>query len=311
MNILLTGANSFLGRHLTASLVAQGISIVGTYRTETPAIAQLRRIAGAGSLELVAVDLADASAYRSLPTALDAIVHVAGVSAAPDVGLDEMLACNVTGARNLVAYGLRAGADKLIYASTLSVHGQIGVPSVDTDTPILNPDVYGASKYLAERIFAASADRLPAAAIRLPGVLGPGAHRAWIPMLMEAIHAGLPLTIFNPDSPFNNAAHVDDLARMTETMLRTTWNGFHAFPVAAAGMTTIRGVVERLVAGAGKRATVTVSPSRRPSFTVSSDYAKQRFGYRPGEIGAMVDRYVAEFHGQAGAQAETMKGQID
>ena len=81
-------------------------------------------------------------------------------------------------------------------------------------------------------------------------------------------------------------------------MLDAPWDGFHAFPVAAAGMTSIGALVERLMAAAGRRVAVEATVSARAGFTVSSAYAIERFGYRPMEIGAMLDRYAAEAMGE-------------
>jgi nucleoside-diphosphate-sugar epimerase len=295
MQIVLTGANSFLGRHVTTHLAAHGHRVFGTYRSEGPVVAALREKADRERLSLHALDIADASAFSALPARVDAVVHIAGISTAPGVGLDEMLACNVAGGRNVLRYALDAGASKLVYASTLSVHGRIADPEVSEHTPVSAPDVYGASKYLAERIFAERAAELPVGAVRLPGILGDGAHRAWIPTLVEKIAADRDVTIFNPDSSFNNAAHVDDLARLVEGMLAADWSGFHAFPVGASGMTTVRGAVEALFAAAGKPARIDVGPPRSSGFTISSDYAGRVFGYRAQDIGDMLSRYAREY----------------
>jgi nucleoside-diphosphate-sugar epimerase len=295
MQIVLTGANSFLGRHVTAYLARQGHKVFGTFRSEGAAVAALRGTVDRERLSLHALDIADASAFAALPARVDAVVHIAGISTAPGVGLDEMLACNVAGGRNVLRYALDAGARKVVYASTLSVYGHIADPQVSENTPVSEPDVYGASKYLAERMFAERASELPVAAIRLPGILGNGAHRAWIPTLVEKIAADRDITIFNPDSSFNNAAHVDDLARLVEGMLAADWNGFHAFPVGASGATTVRAAVESLFAAAGKPARIGVGPARSSGFTISSDYARRVFGYHPQDIGDMVGGYAREY----------------
>lgn len=158
--------------------------MVATYRRTRPgALVDLATRPGI-RLALVPLDVALPGGFDALGPA-DAIVHVAGVSAADGVSSDEILACNVDGARNVIAYGQAVGAARIVYASTLSVHGQISEPEVDERTPVRDPDVYGASKHLAERLFAEAAGRLPCVAIRLPGVLGPGAHRAWLPTMAE------------------------------------------------------------------------------------------------------------------------------
>ena len=292
MHVLLTGASSFLGRHLIEHLLRAGLRVTATYRTDHAIISQLRTIGG--DLSLQQVDLADQAAFIRLPKFIDAVVHVAGVSIAPGVSIDQMIACNVVGTRNVLRYALAAGAARIVYTSSLSIHGRIAGPVVDETTPVLDADLYGTSKYLGERLFAAEADRLSCIAIRLPGVLGRGAHRAWIPTLLERIRAGREILLYNPDAPFNNAAHVDDIGRFCVKLLAGNWTGFSAMPLAAAGMITVREVVDRLAAATEMRVAVTARPAPQPGFVISSDRAIRGFGYDPMEIGPMVDRYALE-----------------
>jgi nucleoside-diphosphate-sugar epimerase len=268
------------------------MQVTGTYRTSHAVSEQVRALGG--DLNLRQVDLADESAFAKLPKSIDAVVHVAGVSIAAGVSNDDLIRCNVVGTGNVLRYALAAGAARIIYTSSLSIHGRVGVPVVDETTPILDADLYGTSKYFGERLLAAEADRLSCIAIRLPGVLGRGAHRAWIPTLLERIRAGKEISLYNPHAPFNNAAHVDDIGRFCINLLGGHWTGFAATPLAATGMITVREVVDRLVAATGMRVAVTVRTAPQPGFVVSSDRAIQGFGYDPMEIGHMVDRYAAE-----------------
>jgi UDP-glucose 4-epimerase len=289
---LLTGATSFIGRHLATYLAQEGIKVTATYRTRSDELEALQHLCP--GLDPVQLDLADAEAFRRLPSDVDAVLHVAGTSVTPGVSIAAMMQCNVVGAENLLRYALNSGAKRLVYTSSLSVHGRIADAVVDETTPIIDPDVYGASKYLAERLFATAADRIPSVAIRLPGVLGRGAHRAWVPMLRERLKADRPISIFNPEAPFNNAVHVDDLVRFICSLLTRNWYGFFAFPVAASGMVTIREVVELLAAALGVSPTLRIAPAAQSSFTISSQRAIETFDYRAMNIDAVLERYATE-----------------
>jgi nucleoside-diphosphate-sugar epimerase len=293
MHVLVTGVSSFIGSHLARHFLRTGYDVTATYRTRNAAMDPIVADCPTPNLRMVPLDLADQAAYSVLPTAIDIIVHVAAVSAADGVSIDELLACNVAGARNLIRHALSTGVPKFIYASTLSVHGKIKGPLVEEDTPVINPDVYGASKYLAERMLAAVAGQMSAVAIRLPGVLGVGAHRAWLPVLLNKMRANLDVTIFNPETKFNNAAHVDDLGHFIAQLMRRDWEGFFAFPVGAGGMTSVREAVERIRAAVGSSSKILIDPLTKPGFVISSERAVS-FGYRPTDINCMLNRYVGE-----------------
>ena len=290
MHVLVTGGSSFLGRHIGMHLLRAGYQVTATYRNDHPCLAPLQ----AAQATLVRLDLADSQSYGALPSSIDAVVHIAGVSIGPGISFDDMFACNVTGSRNILGYALSAAATKVIYASTMSIYGRIDVDVVTETTPTIAPDVYGASKFLAERIFAEASERLPCVAVRLPGVLGIGAHRAWLPTMLERIQAGQGITIYNPENRFNNAVHVDDLGPFFVRVLPQRWDGFHAFPVAAGGSMTVAGAIDRLMRAVAKPVPVIVGAAPQRGFTISSDYAVRTFGYEPTDIGAMLDQYVSE-----------------
>jgi nucleoside-diphosphate-sugar epimerase len=288
MHVLLTGASSFIGRHAVFALSRAGVRVTATYRSHSPAIEHLRE--ALPGTDFVRLDLACQDEFVALPPKIDCIVHVAGASVAPD----DILACNVTGAGNLLRYARNARASRVVLASTLSVHGDIEEDVVTEVTPVRAPDLYGASKYFVERLFAAEFHWLPCVAIRLPGVLGEGAHRAWIPTLLERIKKNKDVVIYGSDSTFNNAAHVSDLCGLLQNLLQNQWSGFHAFPVGARGEITIADLVRVLISGTGSRSKMEEGAALKKSFTISSRYAEENFGYDPMNIDVMLSRYMSE-----------------
>jgi nucleoside-diphosphate-sugar epimerase len=292
MHVLVTGASSFIGRHVTLAMSRAGLRVTATYRSADSIVEYLKD--ATQDADFVRLDLARESDFSTLPKKIDCIVHVAGVSAMPGITADDILACNVTGAHNLLKYARSAGASSLVLASTLSVHGEVEELIVDEVTPVRAPDLYGASKYLAERLFAAEAHWLPCAAMRLPGVLGEGAHRAWVPTLLDRMRKNQDITVYNSGSMFNNAAHVSDLCDLILNLLRNQWSGFHSFPVGAGGQITVSELVRILLSATGSRSRITEGRALKTPFTISSRYAKVNFGYAPMNIEEMLSKYVSE-----------------
>ena len=292
MHVLITGASSFIGRHATAALSRADLEVTATCRSATTSCDRLTKLAPLA--KLVQLDLARESDFEALPKRIDVIVHIAGVSVTPSTTADEMIECNVTGSRNLLNYARKARASRCIMASTLSVHGEIQEAVVNETTPIRAPDTYGASKYLAERLFASEASNLPTVAVRLPGVLGAGAHRAWLPIVLERLKSNADVTIYNPQASFNNAVHVDDLDDLFLKLIRNDWTGFHAFPTGAAGRLSVSDTVGLLASLLGSRSTIKEGIAAKGAFVISSDYAIKTFGYRPMEIGDMLKQFASE-----------------
>ncbi len=292
--VLLTGASSYIGRHLVKHLHQSGFAVVGTYRTGSPVEYGVTRTV-VSSLPMVHLDVSQKASFLGLPASIDAVVHVAAALNKPGTTSAEMFSANAAGTRNVLRYATSAGALKIIYTSTLSIHGKIGLGVVDENTPIVDPDFYGASKHLGEQILASAADSISTVALRLPGVLGLGAHGAWIPSLVETLLAGRDVSIYNADAPFNNAVHVDDLGRFVVQLLaKRIWHGFSAFPVGASEPMTILDIVTSLRDTLRSKSVVYKSDVATPSFMIDSRCATELYGYAPMRMEEILKQYLRD-----------------
>ena len=292
--VLLTGASSYIGRHLVKYLYQSGFAVVGTYRTGSSGECDVtRRVVS--SPPMIHLDISQKASFLGLPASIDAVVHVAAAANKPGTTSAEMYSANAAGTRNVLSYATSAGARKFIYTSTLSIHGKIGSGVVDENTPVVDPDCYGASKYLGEQILASAVDSMPTVALRLPGVLGFGAHRAWIPSLVERLLAGRDVSIYNADASFNNAVHVDDLGRFVAQLLaKRIWQGFSAFPVGASGPMTILDIVTLMRDTLRSKSVVYKSDVATPSFMIDSRCATELYEYAPTPMEAILTQYLKD-----------------
>jgi nucleoside-diphosphate-sugar epimerase len=288
MRILVTGASGFSGSFVARALSRSGHHVVAVYRSETDFLSRLR---GEPRVQRHRADLTNAAA---LPGPFDAVVHAAATSPAPGVGAAQMVRDNVAATLALIEVAERWDAKAFVFFSSLSLYGDVAAGVVDESTPIVNPDAYGATKHLGELLLAARAQRLPGLAIRLPGVLGPGAHRNWLSGVAAKLRARETVRAYHLDAPFNNAAHVADLAALAARALERSWTGFDAIVVGARGHVTVREAIARLAQGLGVEARIEEGGPTKPSFTLSSERAISRWGYDPMEIGAMIDRYAED-----------------
>jgi UDP-glucose 4-epimerase len=288
MRILVTGASGFSGSFVARGLARSGREVVAVHRRETPFLA---RLSGEPRVRKHRADLIDAATLRG---PFDAVVHVAATSPAPGIDVAQMIRDNVNGTQALIEAAERWGARAFVFFSSLSVYGEVAAGVIDESTPIVNPDAYGATKHLGELLLAARAKRLPGLAIRLPGVLGPGAHRNWLSGVAARLCAGGPVRAFHLDAPFNNAAHVADIAALVSRVLERPWTGFDAIVTGARGHVSVREAITRLAKGLRVEARIVEVAAPKPSFTLSSERAIGRWGYDPMEIGAMIDRYAED-----------------
>jgi nucleoside-diphosphate-sugar epimerase len=171
--ILVTGGNGFVGRHLVAALQDQGDSVrVLALPAEDTGWLEQRG---------VAVYRGDIRRHETLVRPLrgvDGVVHLAAMS---DVwrSIEEYRAVNVTGTENVCRAALGAGVGRLVHMSSSSVYGMgLGRP-VDEEFPLAPfPDPYPLTKAAADLVVQRmiAHERLPAVIIRPDQIFGPADH---------------------------------------------------------------------------------------------------------------------------------------
>jgi nucleoside-diphosphate-sugar epimerase len=126
------------------------------------------------------------------------------------------------------------------------------------------------------------------------GILGKGAHRAWIPALLHRVLQGnREATIYSPHSLFNNAAHVREISEFVWLLLNSPMSGFNAVNLAAADPITIREVIVLMAEILGEPIEIIERPVLKPSFIISSERA-ELLGYKVLPIKEILRRYFEE-----------------
>jgi nucleoside-diphosphate-sugar epimerase len=289
--VLVTGAGGFSGSAVATALLDRGHQVIAAVGRRSAG--RLTKAAmGRQGLTVLCGDLADNS--FALPHDIEVVVHAAATSPAPGVTVADMVRDNVVATARLLRHVAAIGVESVIYLSSLSVYGQVASTELDENTEIRNPDAYGLTKRLGEQMLAELAPPLRAMAIRLPGMLGGGSVRNWLTGVLAAAQAGRDIAVYNCAAPFNNAAHIEDLAAfINETIVDVSWRGYAAFPIGAAGSISVGDAVMILINGTGAGSRMLDQGVRTPCFTISNRAALAR-GYRPRQITDMLHDFVRE-----------------
>lgn len=287
MTILVTGAGSYIAQAIIQRLSEKNLEVVATFRTQYPNVPN--------GTKIVQLDLSDETGFHKLPKSLNTIIHVA--AGTPRHTTREIVHSATRGLLNLQQYALNSCCRAMILTSSVSIHGRVERSIVDETTATLEPDVYGASKLLMERSLAATTDRLPVLALRLPSVLSRLETEAWVPSLMRRLLANEDVKIFNPKAPFNNAIDIDELSRFVVSLIVKPFRGFHAFPIASSGSIAVADVVELLRSSMKSQSAISIDKTSRCSFTISSEYATRFFGYEPIDIRESLHRFTQRLAG--------------
>lgn len=201
--VMITGANGFIGSALCEHLAARGYRVIGVVRRREAA----RRLDPA--LEVCVVpDIAGAVDWAPLVQGVDCIVHLAAFVHETPVGLlpaakARYQRLNVDATRRLAQAAAAAGVKRLIYISTVKVHGEKSLPDqVFTERMALAPKgPYAESKLQAEQVLRAIErdTGTEVVIIRPPLVYGPGVKANFL-RLIRLVEQGIPLPLANVDN---------------------------------------------------------------------------------------------------------------
>lgn len=219
--VAVTGADGFIGSHLTEELVAAG------YRVRAMAIYNSQGSHGwldsvpAETMQHVEVqlgDVRDAGSVRALMQGAQTVYHLAALIAIPYsyVAPRSYVETNVTGTLNVLEAGRELGTGRIVHTSTSEVYGTARTAPIHESHPLQGQSPYSATKIgadkLAESYFLSFG--LPVVTLRPFNTYGPRqSARAVIPTIISQVAAGrreIRLGDLRPTRDFN---YVSDTAR--------------------------------------------------------------------------------------------------
>lgn len=267
MRVLVTGGTGFVGSHVVAALSERGHAVTCLVRDPLKAAA----VFGDRAPELVRGDLDDAGALTAACARTEAIVHLAGLTAARS--RREMFAVNEGGTRALVD-AARAAADlrRFVHVSSLAAAGSVVngvVPTGDGDVPRPVSD-YGRSKLAGEAPVRTLACHW--VILRPPAVYGPR-DREFL-RLFRAARLGV-APMFGDGAQVLSVVFAPDLADAVVRCLETDPTPGVYYP-AHPERTTARSLVTAIAAAQDARVRVLALPRAivRPLFWVTGTAAR-------------------------------------
>ena len=212
--ILVTGADGFIGSHLTEALVRAGHDVRAfVLYNSFNSWGWLDRCGAdvKGRFEVFAGDVRDPNGVRTAMKDCDAVLHLAALIAIPYSyhSPDTYVDTNIKGTLNIVQAARDLGVRRVVQTSTSEVYGTARFVPITEEHPLQGQSPYSASKIGADQIamsFHASFGT-PVTLLRPFNTYGPRqSARAVIPTIITQIAAGqrcIKLGAVHPTRDFN------------------------------------------------------------------------------------------------------------
>ena len=193
--VLVTGADGFIGSHLTEALLRKGYKVRAlSYYNSFNNWGFLEGIEHP-NLEIVCGDVRDGNFCREIVKDMDMVFHLAALIAIPYsyVAPESYVDTNVKGTLNICVASKDAGVEKILVTSTSEVYGTALYVPIDEKHPRQPQSPYSASKIGADAIALSfnHAFGLPVTIVRPFNTYGPRqSARAFIPTIITQIASG-------------------------------------------------------------------------------------------------------------------------
>ncbi|WP_428957270.1 GDP-mannose 4,6-dehydratase [Streptomyces sp. cg35] len=219
--VAVTGAEGFIGSHLTEALVATGHRV--------RAMAQYNSFSSYGWLEtlpadvlaeveIVLGDVRDPGSVRGLLEGAEAAYHLAALIAIPYSyqAPHSYVDTNVTGTLNVLEAVRQLGTPRLVHTSTSETYGTARTVPITEDHPINTQSPYAASKAGGDRLADSyhASFGTPVVTLRPFNTFGPRqSMRAVIPTVIGQVAAGSREITIGDLRPTRDFTYVEDTAR--------------------------------------------------------------------------------------------------
>jgi len=215
---VVTGADGFIGSHLTEALLAEGYSV--------RALAQYNSFNNWGwlesishpNLEIFTGDVRDPNYCRHLLKGADIVFHLAALIAIPYsyTAPDSYVDTNIKGTLNICQAARDEGLERVLVTSTSEVYGTALYVPIDEHHPRQPQSPYSASKIGADAIAMSfyNAFDMPLTIVRPFNTYGPRqSARAIIPAIISQIASGIRQIKVGDLTPTRDFNYVADTCR--------------------------------------------------------------------------------------------------
>lgn len=217
--VLVTGADGFIGSHLTEMLVAKGnhVRALSQYNSFNN-WGWLEHVNCKDDIEIISGDIRDAYFCKEICKDIDVVFHLAALIAIPYsyIAPNSYVETNINGTLNICQAAKEKGIERIIHISTSEVYGTAQYVPINEEHPLQPQSPYSASKIAADAMAMSfyNSFELPLTIARPFNAYGPRqSARAVIPTIITQIANGMREIKLGDVSTTRDFNYVNDTCR--------------------------------------------------------------------------------------------------
>lgn len=251
--VFVSGADGFIGSHLTEALVSSGkyrVRALAQYNSQnslgwldsSPALSS-------PNLEVITGDVRDHGFIAGVLAGADSVMHLAALIAIPHSysSPESYVQTNVLGTLNLLEAARAHGVKRFIHTSTSETYGTAKTVPISEEHPLTAQSPYSATKIAADKLvesFHLSFD-MPVVTVRPFNTYGPRqSARAVIPTVISQILSGSTEIHLGAISPTRDFSFVADTVAGFEAVLGSSEGLGETFNLGSGFEISIKDLVE-------------------------------------------------------------------
>src|SRR3989339_714851 len=268
--VLVTGADGFIGSHLTEYLVEKGYKVRAfVYYNSFNSYGWLDSIPEKtlSKLEIFTGDVRDPNGVRNAVNGCDAVLHLAALIAIPFSyhSPDSYVDTNVKGTLNILNACRDFGVKKLLVTSTSEVYGTAKYVPIDEEHPLQGQSPYSATKIGADQIAFSfyRSFNLPVTIVRPFNTYGPRqSARAVIPTIISQALSGAKQIKLGSLHPTRDLVYFKDTAAGFVKILESNKTEGEVINISTKREISVGGLAKKIIKLCGSDAKIAFDGKR-------------------------------------------------
>ena len=280
--ILLTGATGFIGSNIYKLLINNGYKVDCVVRKRDKRFKTI-----------IIHDLTKPFPKKNY-SKYDCIIHAAAYSTINEKDSAQIFSNNVISTNNLINFANHYKIKKIIFMSSISIYGDIQCKTINNNTRINKPSIYGLSKFVCEQLLKNTDNNFKSISIRLPGVLGHKSVRNLFTNFLYKIKKNINIELYNPDFRFNNCIHVNDLGQFVISLIKKKLIRHDHVVVGSKQSLRIFMIVKNMINKLNSSSKIKIKRSNMLSFNISNSYAIKYYNFKPKTVSSTINKFIED-----------------